>query len=325
MSGHTTQAVSIKQGFNKNGKRKNKQWEMIKKYKIVYLLMFPALAFFLVFSYIPMAGVVMAFNEYKLGEGYKAIFNSPWVGFAHFKRLFSSVLFGRVVINTLIINGLKLIFVFPIPIIFAILLNEIRNVRFKRVVQTVSYLPNFLSTVVVYGLVLGLLSPTYGLVNAVLNQLGIDSIHFLAKPGYFRGLLVLLDMWRYTGWDAIIYLAAIASIDQEMYEAAYIDGAGMFKRIWHITLPSIMEIIMLMFILRIGSILNSDFQTVFLLYSPAVYSVGDIIDTFVYREGLIHQQFSFTTAVGLFKSTTGLVLIIAVNKISKKLGMTGIW
>lgn len=302
-----------------------KLWSEVKKYKVVYLLMLPAVACFVIFSYLPMAGIVMAFNEYKIGRGFAAIFTSPWVGLDHFKRLFGSVFFYRVFANTVIINVLKLIFVFPAPILLAILLNEVRSTHFKKVVQTVSYLPNFLSAVVVYGLVLSFLSPTYGLLNAILYQFGLQPVHYLAQPQYFRSILVILDVWRYTGWDAIIYLAAITSIEQELYEAAYIDGANKFKRIWHITLPSISEVILLMFILRIGYILSADFETVFLLYSPPVYSVGDIIDTFVYREGLVNSEYSFTTAVGFFKSTVGLVLIIAVNKFAKRFGKTGIW
>lgn len=295
------------------------------RYKTVYLLMLPALACLLVFSYIPMAGVVMAFNDYKLGKGFSAMFTSQWVGLANFRKLFSGMYFGRIFGNTVIINMMKLAFGFPAPILFAILLNEIKGNRFKKIVQTISYLPNFLSTVVVYGLVLSMLSPTYGLVNAVMQKMGMESIHFIAQPQYFRWILVILDIWRYTGYTAIIYLAAITSIDTGMYEAAAIDGASRLKRIWYITLPSISEIILLMLIINIGYILSGDFETTFLLYSPPVYPVGDIIDTYVYREGIINFQYSYTTAVGLFKSAVGLVMILGVNKIAKKFNQTGIW
>lgn len=306
-------------------KAQTRLWKDLKRYKAVYLLMLPALASLFVFSYLPMAGVVMAFNDYRLGKGFTAIFNSPWVGLAHFRRLFTTPYFYRVLGNTLAINGLKLVFVFPVPIMFAILVNELRSVRYKRLVQTVSYLPNFLSTVVVYGLVLSFLSPTFGLLNAAIYHLGGEPIYFIVQPEYFRGILVLLDIWRYTGWEAIIYLAAIVSIDQEQYESAVIDGANKFRRIWHITLPGIFNVILLMFIFRIGYLLSADFETVFLLYSPPVYSVGDIIDTFVYREGLIHSQFSYTTAVGLFKSVIGFLLIVVTARIAKKFGKSVVW
>lgn len=305
--------------------KKKETWKYIRKYKVVYLLMLPALTCFLVFNYVPMTGLIMAFNNYQIGRGYSAIFRAPWVGFKNFHDLFSSFYFGRVLFNTVWINLLKFFWGFPAPILLAILMNEIKSSKYKRTIQTITYLPNFLSTVVVYGLILSMLSPTYGLVNGLFSAMGLNTVFFLASPQMFRSILVFTDIWRYTGFSAIIYLAAITSVDSELFEAAVIDGASKFRRIIHILLPCISEVILLMFLLQIGYIMSGDFETTFLMYSPPVYAVGDIIETYVYRQGLINFQFSFSTAVGLFKSLVGLVLVLGVNQIAKKYNKTGIW
>jgi len=297
----------------------------IKRYWVVYALMLPALIAIALFSYLPMAGIYMAFTNYKLGRGFQAVFSGQFIGLTHFSRLFSNVMFTRTLINTIVINLLKLLFSFPAPIIFAVLVNEVRTRRYKRVIQTVSYLPSFLSSVVIYGLLMGLLSPSYGLINSLLNALGKETIHFLGVPRYFRTILVSIDVWRYTGWEAIIYLAAITSIDQEQYEAATIDGATRVQQVFFVTLPSLRDLIILMFILRVGTIMSSDFEMIFQLLSPPLYSVGDVIDTFVYRIGLIKAEFSFSTAVGVFKSLVGLALILITNRLAKHFGSTGIW
>lgn len=314
-------SVSIHNAF----KKRSSLLKKIKKYKVVYLLLLPTVISCFIFNYIPMSGVLMAFKQYRVGQGFAAIFTSPNVGFMHFKRLFTSYYFYTIMRNTLLISFYKIIFVFPAPIIFALLLNELSSRKFKRIVQTVTYLPNFLSTVVVSGLVIAFLSPTYGLLNSVIHSLGYDPIFFLGDARYFRSIIVIIDAWKSTGWSAIIYLAAITSIDQEIYEAARIDGASKFKQIWHITLPELSNLIILLFILRIGDILNAGFDMIFLLYSPPVYSVGDIIDTYVYREGLVNSSFSFSTAVNLFKSVAGFILIVVTNKIANKFGKQGIW
>jgi putative aldouronate transport system permease protein len=292
---------------------------------MVYVLMLPALLTFFIFSYIPMTGILMAFNEFRVGSRFSAVFTSQWVGLRHFVRFFESIYFARIVGNTVIINLMKLAIVFPAPILFAVMLNEIGAAWYKKTIQTISYLPSFLSAVVVYGLVLAVLSPTYGFVNSLIYRLGGEPVYFLAKRQYFRWILVFLDVWRYTGWESIIYLAAITSIDPAFYEAAVIDGANRFRRIWHITLPSISELIILLLILRIGAIMTSDFETVILLYSPPVYEVGDVIDTFVFREGLVNLQYSYSAAVGLFKSVVGFALVMGTNLIAKRFGRTGIW
>ena len=312
----------------KTNPNKSKQPKLLKKiikYRLVYFLILPSVICYIIFAYLPMAGVLMAFKDYQVGRGFKGIFTSPSVGFEHFQRLFKSYYFFSILRNTIVISFYKIIFCFPAPIIFAILLNELRIAYFKRFVQTVTYLPHFLSTVVVTGLVLAMLSPSYGLVNAVLGTMGLEPVHFLANSRYFRSIIVVIDVWKGTGWSAVIYLAAISSIDPQLYESATIDGAGKFRQIWNITLPSLLDLIILLLILRIGDILNAGFEQIFLLYSPPVYSVGDIIDTFVYREGLVNSNYGFSTAVGLFKSVVGLMLIVGSNKLANKFGRQGIW
>jgi putative aldouronate transport system permease protein len=295
------------------------------KYRLVYLLILPAVACVIIFNYVPMAGIAMAFKDYKLGTGFAGVFTSPNIGFDNFRSLFLSFYFWQILRNTLLISFYKLLFVFPAPIILALFLNELRGLPFKRVVQTVSYLPHFLSAVIVQGLVLAILSPTYGVVNTVRQLMGMPAQHFLADARYFRAIIVGIDIWQGLGWGAIIYLAAISAIDPEQYEAATIDGAGRIRQAWNITIAGIADLIMLLFILRIGNVLNAGFETIFLLYSPTVYSVGDIIDTYAYREGLINANFGFGTAIGLFKSVVGFALIVVTNRLANRFGRQGIW
>jgi putative aldouronate transport system permease protein len=295
------------------------------KYRLVYLLILPALVGVLLFSYVPMLGISMAFKNYKLGTGFWGVFTSPGVGLANFRSLFVSYYFWQILRNTLLISLYKMLFVFPTPILLALLLNELRAMRFKRVVQTISYLPYFLSAVIIQGLALAVFSPSYGFVNNIMQLLGARAHHFLADARYFRAIIVGIDVWQGMGWGAIIYLAAIATIDPEQYEAAIIDGAGRIRQAWSVTLAGISDIIILLFILRVGDVLNAGFEKIFLLYSPAVYSVGDIIDTYAYREGLINSNFGFATAVGLFKSVVGLALIMITNRVANRFGRQGIW
>lgn len=301
---------------------KNKK---IKKYMSLYILSFIPLLVIFTYKYVPMLGIIIAFKEYKITRGFLGIFTSPGVGFAHFNRLFTSPKFYRVLANTLIISSYKLIFTFPAPIIFALLLNELKSNTFKRFVQTVSYLPHFLSIVIIYGVVLALASPTYGLINYILKQFGHTPIYFMVEPSYFRSMLVLVDLWSGTGWGAIIYLAAITSIDKELYDAAEVDGANKIRKIMHITIPGILPIIVLLLILRMGGIMNAGFQQVLLFYSPLTYSVGDIIDTYVYRQGLMEASYSYSTAVGLFNSLVSLLFVLGTNKLAKKVGQQGLW
>lgn len=304
---------------------RNGKLREIKKYRLYYLLIIPGLLYFIVFKYLPMLGVVVAFKDIAPYEGFDKILADPWVGFKHFETFFSSYYFWQILRNTLLISVYKIIAGFPAPIILALLLNEIRNTAFKKTVQTVSYLPHFISVVVMAGLLTNILSTRGGFVNVLIGLFGAQPIFFLGDSHYFRGVLVLSDVWKNIGWGSIIYLAAITGVDPGLYEAATMDGAGKLKQVWHITLPGISNIISIMLILSMGGILNAGFEQVLTLYSPSVYDVSDIIDTYVYRVGLQNLQYSFSTAVGLFKSIFSLVFVLASNMIAKKMGQEGIW
>ena len=295
------------------------------KYKYLHLLILPGLIYFIIFKYLPMYGVIIAFQNYKAVGGFRGTFTSEWVGLLQFKRFFQSVYFTRLTVNTILISLYRIILGFPAPIILALLFNELRLRRFKRVVQTVTYMPHFLSWVVIAGFVITILSPTSGPINAVLEKLGFEPIFFLSNKRLFRGILVLSDMWRNVGWQSIIYLAAISGINPELYEAATVDGALKWQKIRHITLPGIKEIIAILLILRVGRILDENFQQILNLYNPAVYEVADVYETYVYRIGILQAEFSFAAAVGFFKSICALVLIYLSNKAAKKLGTQGLW
>ena len=288
----------------------------IVRYRHYYALLLPAVAIFLLFRYIPMAGIVIAFKKYNLVDG---LFGSPWVGFTYFERLFTSPQFYRVLKNTIVISLLKVLIGFPGPIIFALMLNEIANLRGKKILQTISYLPHFVSWVVVGGLIRDLLSQR-GVVNYILGLLGVDSVIFLQQEEMFVPILIGSMIWKNVGWGSIIYLAAISSIDPQLYEAAALDGAGRIQRIRHITVPSIIHVIVILFLLRIGDIMEAGFDQIFNLYNPLVYSVGDIIDTYVFRTGITNFQYSYAAAVDLFKNITGLILLLIVNYGTKRLG-----
>jgi len=287
-------------------------------------MLLPVVVYFIVFKYVPMAGIVMAFKDYKLGLG---IWRSPWSGLENFRKAFSTLSFVRSVENTMIISLLKLAAGFPSAIVFALLLNEVRHAAFKRCVQTVSYLPHFLSWVVMAGILSQLLSPNNGAVNYLLTRwFGLEKpIYFLGDNNYFRATLVVTDLWKGVGWSSILYLATISSIDPCLYEAAICDGASRPQRIWYITLPSILPTITIMLILNCGSIMDAGFDQVLNLYNAAVYKTGDIIDTYVYRYGLGKMQYSLGTAVGLFKNLIGFSLVIITNFIARRLSGDGIW
>jgi len=298
---------------------------LIKKNKLYYLLLLPGVVYYLIFHYIPLYGIIVAFKDVTPFDGIEGIFNSEWVGLRHFKDFTNSYYFWNIMRNTVLISFYKLLFGFPAPIILALLLNEVRGKLFKKTVQTISYLPHFLSMVIVAGLVTILLTTDGGLVNILLGKLGLEPIFFLGDKQYFRSVLVVSSIWKEIGWGSIIYLAAIAGIDPQLYEAARADGAGRLRQIWHITLPGMTFIIVFMFIFSIGGLLNAGFEQIFLLYSPPVYEVADIIDTYVYRRGLMEMQYSFAAAVGLFKSVIALALILGTNYLAKKLKQEGIW
>ena len=268
----------------------------------------PVVVYFVIFKYIPMAGIVIAFKDYKIKYG---MFGSEWVGLANFTKAFATPTFARSVTNTLTISGLKLLFGFPAPIILALMLNEVSHVRFKKTVQTITYLPHFLSWVVLAGMFQQLLSPNNGAVNAVLRDVfGVQkSIYFLGDNHYFRGTLVVTDIWKNVGWSSILYLATISGIDQALYEAATVDGATRWQCTRYITIPSLVSTIVIMLILNVGSIMDAGFDQVFNLYSKQVYATGDILDTFIYWIGLIDAQFGVATAMGMFKSVVSTVFI----------------
>ncbi|GAB1484178.1 ABC transporter permease subunit [Treponema sp.] len=279
--------------------------------------------YLIIFKYIPMFGNLLAFRRYRPGLG---PFGSEWVGLRYFRMFMKDPAFWRAFRNTLVMSFSNLAINFPIPILFAILLNEIRILPFKKLVQTVSYMPRFISTVVVIAILGELLSPSTGLFNAFLHDIfGIDPIYFMNEPQYFRPLYILTETWQYTGWTAIIYLAAISSINSEMYEAAEIDGASRIQRMFYITLPSILPTIMIMLILEIGRLMSLGFEKFLLMYTPNNAEVSDIIQTLVYRVGLANQNYSYATAIGLFSGIMSLVLVSGANNLSKKFTDEGIF
>ena len=298
----------------------------IRKYGFIYFLMLPGLLYFLIFHYIPMYGIVIAFQDFYPFQGIRGMILDPnWVGFKHFSSFFDSFYFWRIIRNTLLIYFYKLLLTFPAAIMLALLLNEVPNKKFKKVTQTISYLPHFLSWVIVAGVVSVILSPSAGIVNEVIKSLGRNPIIFMADKRYFRGVIVLSDLWRSVGWSSIIYLSALASIDPSLYESAYMDGANRLQKTVYITIPSIISVAIIILILSIGGILNAGFEQILLMYSPAVYEVGDIIDTYVYREGLINFRYSFASAMGLFKNVIGLIMVATANYLAKRYGDYGIW
>lgn len=286
------------------------------------MLLFIPTIYYIVFHYVPMYGVLIAFKDFRFREG---ILGSEWVGLLHFKELFATPNFWQVFKNTMIISGMNLLFGFPAPILFALFLNEIRNARFKKMVQTVSYLPHFISWVIMAGLLMQLLSPTTGPINLLLKTMGFEPIFFLGDIKWFRSVLVGTNIWKSVGWGSIVYLASIASIDPQLYEAADIDGANRYHKMFKITLPSMVPVITIMLIFAVGSIINDNFDQVFNLYNPSVYSVGDVLSTYAYRMGLIQMKYSFSTAIGLFKNVISLALILTANSVAKRMGEYAIW
>jgi putative aldouronate transport system permease protein len=288
----------------------------------LYAMLIPGIIFLLVFKYSPMYGIIIAFKDFNIFDGMAA---SPWVGWDNFEKLVSSNSFARVFRNTLIISLYKIVFLFPLPIIMAVLMNEIKNMVVKRGIQTIVYLPHFLSWVIVSGLFIDILSTNGGLVNKMISSFGGTPIAFFMNTDFFRSVLISSAGWKEVGWGMIIYLAAITTIDPQLYEAARIDGAGRFRQIVHVTLPGLIPIILLMFILRLGNILEAGTEQILVMYNSIVYEVADVIGTFVYRVGLGQQDYSFSTAVGLFDSVIGFFLIITGNYLSRKFLHRGIW
>lgn len=294
-----------------------------KKYSALTLMFLPVVLYFIIFKYVPMGGIVMAFKNYKVNLG---IFGSPWCGLENFEKLFATNTFSRALMNTIEISLKRLIFGFPVPIILALLLNEVTSKGYKKAVQTITYLPHFISWVVLAGLFQQLLSPNNGAVNSILNTLfGMNPIYFMGDNRFFQGTLIVTAIWKGAGWSSIIYLAAISGIDQSLYEAARCDGATKLQCTRYITLPCIATTIVVMLILDVGSILNAGFDQVFNMYNTAVYETGDIIDTYVYRYGIGDMKYALGTAVDLFKNGIGFVMVVVTNFISKRISGSGIW
>lgn len=299
----------------------------IKSHPALYLMLIPGLLFLFIYKLWPLYGLEMAFKDYNIFAGRNpmdAVSASPWVGLKWFKTLFSSSQFVVVLRNTLVINCLKIIWLFPLPILSAIMLNEIGHRGYKKLMTTCIYVPYFFSWVVIYGIFFSLLG-SYGVVNTFIHNMGGDRIQFFTDVNVFRGLLVFTEGWKETGYNTIIYLAAITSIDTTLYEAAKIDGASKFQQIVHITLPGLLPTIVLMLILKIGYILDTGFEQILIFYNPAVYDVADIIQTYVYRIGLGQANFSLATALGLFNSVVAFILIVSANTVSKKTLGRSIW
>jgi len=295
-----------------------------KKIIVLYLMVLPALALIFIFNYLPYSGLVIAFKDF---QPFKGIWGSPWAGLKYFGKFLTDEKFYSVLLNTLKINFCDIILGFTAPIIFALLANEIYNIKFKKTVQTISYLPNFLSWIVVSGIFYEVLSPgETGLINIVLhNVFGIEPIYFMASQKLFVPIIVFVDIWKNMGWSAILYFATIAGIDVSLYEAADMDGAGRFKQAIHITIPSMISIIVLMFLLKISTIFTIGFDRIFLMQNPTVYNVSDVLSTYVYRAGLVEMQFSLTTAIGMVQGILGFALIYFSNKLSKRVVGLGLY
>lgn len=307
-----------------NEKKQNRKrlWKEIKKHKVLYLFMLPCVIWLLVFCYAPMAGNILAFKNYRFDLG---IFGSEWAGLKHFKAFMSSPEFWLTIRNTLIISGLKILFCFPAPIILALLLNEVRAPKFKRAIQTMSYLPNFVSWAVVVSLMTAIFTPYGGIFNDIRKSMGLEAIFVMGEKNAFYPLVIFSDMWKGVGWGSIVYLAAITGVDQGLYEAATIDGANRWQCTWHITLPGISTTIGIMFIMAVGGILNAGYDQILLLQQPANTQISQILDTYILQTGIRYGKFEYATAIGLFKSVFSLILVSLTNYLTQKYAEVGLW
>jgi putative aldouronate transport system permease protein len=291
--------------------------------KGLYLLIIPVVVYLIIFNYVPMAGIVLGFERFTPKNG---VYMSEWVGLKHFVTFFSSVFFVRVLKNTLILSLYSIIFGFPAPIIFALLLNELDNEYYKKVIQVVSYMPNFISTVVISGIIIDFVASD-GVITDLLVKIGFlkEAKNLLSVPEYFRSIMVISDLWQQVGFGSILYLAALTGIDQELYEAAVIDGANRWKQTLHVTLPGIMPTVTIMLIMRIGGLMNANQEKILLLYNPLIYETSDVIGTFVYRKGLLEADYGYSTAVGIFNSIVNVILLFIANGVSRKYSETSLF
>ncbi len=313
------------QVINERAVRKTSFAETVKKdfkrNKVKYLIILLPVTFYILFYYVPLYGAIIAFQDFSPRLG---ITGSEWVGLKHFKEFFTSTSFLRVLKNTFVLSGLDIIFAFPLPIIFAILLNEVKNKLFKRTIQTVSYMPHFISLVIACSMIKTFCAYD-GIVNWVIAALGFKPFSILQSPPAFKYVYVLSNIWQEMGWNSILYIAALGSINAELYEAASLDGAGRFRQTLHVTIPGIIPTIMIMLILRIGQVLSVGYEKILLLYNPATYKTADVISTYIYRKGLQDFDWSYSAAVGLFNSVVNFVFLVAANKISEKTTETSLW
>ena len=292
------------------------------KDKWLYIFLAPFLLWYVLFAYTPMYGLQIAFKDYNL---FKGITDSAWVGLKHFQTFFESPYFFRLLKNTVIISLMNLVFAFPLSVIFALMLNEVKDRKFKKTVQTVTYLPYFISIVVVTGIVTSFLAPSNGIINVLISKLGGEKQYFLMQKESFRWIYLLMNIWKDTGYNSIVYIAALAAVDAELYEAASIDGAGKLRQMIHVSLPGILPTVIIMFILKLGTIMEVGYEAIILLYQPATYETADVISTFVYRTGLVDGKYDYATAVGLFNAVVAFVLVWSVNWLSNRAAETGLW
>lgn len=297
-------------------------WKHMKRDRQLLLLFLPCLIFYIIFRYGPLYGLIIAFKDYSVFEG---IMGSEWVGLKHFIKFFSSNDFMMLFKNTLALGFFALIFGFPVPILLAISLNELRVKWLKKSIQTFTYLPAFLSVVIISSMVIDFLSPSSGLINKLIAALGFEKIYFLIMPEWFRTIYVVSDIWANMGYEAIIYLAAIAGISPTLYEAAKVDGSSRLRSMWHITIPSLMPTILILFIMKTGNMIRIGYEKVLLLYTPTTYEVADVFSTYVYRKGLVEANYSYAAAVGMFEALIAMIMLLSANFISRKAGGKGLW
>ncbi len=303
-----------------------RRWKKnLKRDKYLLIMILPVVIYYVVFCYFPMTGLYMAFTQYKMGSGLAGIFTSEFVGLKWFKQFFSSIYAWRLVRNTFLLSFYSLIFGFPIPILFAVAVTQIKRKGVQKTVQVTTYLPYFISTVVVCGMINNFLSPSSGIINQLLQRIGIEPINFMSLPEWFRAIYVISGSWQSFGFNSIIFVAAIMGISPDLYEAMKVDGANKRQVIWHLVLPSIKPTIILLLIMTLGSMMSVGFEKVYLLYNTAVYETADVIQTYVYRQGIISNNYSYAAAVGLFNSVVNFVIVFVANKLSRKLTDTAIW
>lgn len=300
---------------------KKTTWKKIKKSKYLYLMMLIPIVYYVLFHYMPLYGVLISFKDYKVAKG---VWGSPWVGFKWFEKFLTDEYFWKLVRNTLLLNIYGLLWGFPIPIALALMLNEVSSSGFKRIIQSVSYLPHFISTVVVCGMVMNFLSLD-GIINRFVAFLGFDKIQFMLMPEWFRTVFTASGIWQTCGWTSIIYLSALTAVDQEVLEAAMIDSTNRFQKIRYVTLPSIAPTISIMLIMQLGKLMSLGYEKIILLYNGSTYETADVISSYVYRRGILNNDFSYSTAVGLFQSVVGVLLLICSNTITKKLSENSLW